>query len=244
MGVFVNLRAALGRALTFLEMDANFNNLKNGVDNSAPINSPVLTGIPAAPTAAPGTNTTQLATTAFVKALGDTKISVGGDAGTVDSFHASQTGAASSVVVTDATGTLALSGGMTRSHGTQKILKYGSLVTSVVVPAGNVTANAVAGTYNLPSGGAGLLALISYASDNAIMGIKIYSFCAAFDGGSNASSILLLASHGFDSNDYYQNAYLAFNNVSTLQTDLQIKNSVSLNMAQAVTYKVIHLAAF
>ena len=32
----------------------------------APINSPTFTGTPAAPTAAPGTNTTQLATTAFV----------------------------------------------------------------------------------------------------------------------------------------------------------------------------------
>lgn len=34
----------------------------------APLASPALTGIPAAPTAAPGTNTTQLATTAFVEA--------------------------------------------------------------------------------------------------------------------------------------------------------------------------------
>lgn len=33
----------------------------------APIASPSLTGVPAAPTAAPGTNTTQLATTAFVE---------------------------------------------------------------------------------------------------------------------------------------------------------------------------------
>ena len=34
--------------------------------NVAPLNSPTLTGTPAAPTAAPGTNTTQIATTAFV----------------------------------------------------------------------------------------------------------------------------------------------------------------------------------
>jgi hypothetical protein len=34
----------------------------------APLNSPPFTGIPTAPTAAPGTNTTQLATTAFVTA--------------------------------------------------------------------------------------------------------------------------------------------------------------------------------
>lgn len=33
----------------------------------APIASPALTGTPTAPTAAPGTNTTQIATTAFVE---------------------------------------------------------------------------------------------------------------------------------------------------------------------------------
>lgn len=35
---------------------------------AAPLASPAFTGMPTAPTAAPGTNTTQLATTAFVKA--------------------------------------------------------------------------------------------------------------------------------------------------------------------------------
>jgi hypothetical protein len=38
------------------------------VSGAAPLASPTFTGIPAAPTAAPGTNTTQLATTAFVEA--------------------------------------------------------------------------------------------------------------------------------------------------------------------------------
>ena len=44
----------------------------------APLASPALTGVPTAPTAAPGTNTTQVATTAFVSALpvaiGDNRI--------------------------------------------------------------------------------------------------------------------------------------------------------------------------
>jgi hypothetical protein len=39
----------------------------------APITSPALTGAPTAPTAAPGTNTTQIASTAFVAALGALK---------------------------------------------------------------------------------------------------------------------------------------------------------------------------
>lgn len=37
------------------------------VDTKAPLASPALTGVPTAPTAAPGTNTIQLATTQFVK---------------------------------------------------------------------------------------------------------------------------------------------------------------------------------
>lgn len=40
------------------------------VGGAAPLASPTFTGIPAGPTAAPGTNTTQLATTAFVTAAG------------------------------------------------------------------------------------------------------------------------------------------------------------------------------
>jgi hypothetical protein len=41
------------------------------VSSLAPKASPTFTGTPAAPTAAPGTNTTQVATTAFVKAVAD-----------------------------------------------------------------------------------------------------------------------------------------------------------------------------
>src|SRR6185312_3520952 len=40
--------------------------LPNGTHSIAPLDSPVLTGIPAGPTASVGTNTTQLATTAYV----------------------------------------------------------------------------------------------------------------------------------------------------------------------------------
>jgi len=42
--------------------------LKQEVELRAPIDSPMLTGTPAAPTPAPGTDTTQLATTGFVQA--------------------------------------------------------------------------------------------------------------------------------------------------------------------------------
>lgn len=45
-----------------------FQTIASGLDAKANINSPELTGVPTAPTADPGTNTTQLATTEFVAA--------------------------------------------------------------------------------------------------------------------------------------------------------------------------------
>jgi hypothetical protein len=50
------------------EIDTEFNNIATAVATKADIANPTFTGVPAAPTAASGTNTTQLATTAFVQA--------------------------------------------------------------------------------------------------------------------------------------------------------------------------------
>lgn len=52
------------------ELDAEFVAIQTAVTTKANLNSPVFTGIPRAPTAAFGTNTTQVATTAFVQANG------------------------------------------------------------------------------------------------------------------------------------------------------------------------------
>jgi hypothetical protein len=49
---------------------ANVTGLQTALDAKAPLDSPALTGTPTAPTAATVTNTTQIATTAFVKAQG------------------------------------------------------------------------------------------------------------------------------------------------------------------------------
>jgi len=66
------LSAALGD-------DANFAaTLTAALALKAPLASPPLSGVPTAPTAAPGTNTTQIATTAFVKALGDLRLALAG----------------------------------------------------------------------------------------------------------------------------------------------------------------------
>ena len=50
------------------EIDTEFNNIATAVATKADLLSPVFTGTPTAPTAASGTSTTQLATTAFATA--------------------------------------------------------------------------------------------------------------------------------------------------------------------------------
>lgn len=59
------------------EIDAEFNNIATAVATKADSNSPTFIGTPAAPTASAGTNTTQLATTAFVQAALQTLYPVG-----------------------------------------------------------------------------------------------------------------------------------------------------------------------
>lgn len=102
----MNGSAAVGSSLRYARQDH-----VHPVDTSrAPLASPTLTGTPAAPTAAAGTNTTQLATTAFVNAeiandapsktgtgaSGTWGISVSGNAATV-STNANLTGDVTSV---------------------------------------------------------------------------------------------------------------------------------------------------
>lgn len=61
---------AIGNPLKIVkgtEIDAEFNNIATAVATKADLASPALTGTPVAPTAAAGTNTTQIATTAFVQ---------------------------------------------------------------------------------------------------------------------------------------------------------------------------------
>jgi hypothetical protein len=50
------------------EFDAEFNAIVTAISSKSDSASPVFTGTPVAPTASPGTNTTQIATTAFVTA--------------------------------------------------------------------------------------------------------------------------------------------------------------------------------
>ena len=56
------------------EIDDEFNSIQTAINSKADVNSPALTGTPTAATASTGTNTTQLATTAFVNNSIDTAL--------------------------------------------------------------------------------------------------------------------------------------------------------------------------
>jgi hypothetical protein len=57
-----------GKIVKGVELDTEYNAVASAISSKADINSPAFTGTPTAPTATVGTNTTQLATTAFVTA--------------------------------------------------------------------------------------------------------------------------------------------------------------------------------
>ncbi len=61
-----------GKIIKGSEFDTEFNNLQTAVNTKADLASPTLTGVPTAPTATVGTNTTQVATTAFVNSAANT----------------------------------------------------------------------------------------------------------------------------------------------------------------------------
>lgn len=57
-----------GKIVKGAELDTEYTAIASAISSKSDINSPTFTGTPAAPTASSGTNTTQLATTAFVNA--------------------------------------------------------------------------------------------------------------------------------------------------------------------------------
>lgn len=143
-------RAGKGSPLTHVEVDANFTNLNA---DKAELASPTFTGTPAAPTATVGTNTTQVATTAFVNAeiandapsktgtgaSGTWAISITGDAASVDGKSFGTFTAAGGVAYATDTSTLAAtaagtSGQVLQSNGASAP----SWATLTGIPAGAV----------------------------------------------------------------------------------------------------------
>lgn len=82
-----------GKIVKGTELDTEFNNLAVAIATKADLASPTFTGTPTAPTASVGTNTTQIATTAFVQAAGgriaQTVVGTAGTAYTTSSSYTS-----------------------------------------------------------------------------------------------------------------------------------------------------------
>ena len=70
-GISTTIQTALDLKATKTIVDASFTSVNSAIALKADLASPSLTGVPTAPTATVGTNTTQLATTAFVKSAVD-----------------------------------------------------------------------------------------------------------------------------------------------------------------------------
>jgi hypothetical protein len=68
---FTSVNSSIDLKATKSIVDASFTSVNSAVALKANLASPALTGVPTAPTATAGTNTTQLATTAFVKSAVD-----------------------------------------------------------------------------------------------------------------------------------------------------------------------------
>jgi hypothetical protein len=66
-----------GKIVKGTEIDTEFTAISSAIASKSNINSPTFTGTPAAPTAGSGTNTTQIANTAFVKAAVDALGTIG-----------------------------------------------------------------------------------------------------------------------------------------------------------------------
>ena len=67
-----------GKIIKGAEIDTEFTAIASAISSKADLNSPALTGTPTAPTAVAGTNTTQVATTAFATAAAAASFPVGG----------------------------------------------------------------------------------------------------------------------------------------------------------------------
>ena len=67
-----------GKIIKGSEFDTEFNNLQTAVNSKANSISPALSGVPTAPTALAGSNTTQIATTEFVTTAADAAFPSGG----------------------------------------------------------------------------------------------------------------------------------------------------------------------
>lgn len=143
-----------GKIVKGTEIDTELTAIASAVASKANINSPTFTGSPAAPTATTGSNTTQIATTAYVKgeidALGTIGTIASQDSDDVDITGGSITGITDLAVADGGTGASTLTG-VVIGNGT-------SAMTAVAAgTSGNVlTSNGTTWTSSAPTSVKGL----------------------------------------------------------------------------------------
>ena len=152
------------------EIDNEFNAISGAISSKADIASPTFTGTPAAPTATAGSNTTQLANTAYVKATVDTATAALGTMSTQNKTAVDITGG-TIVGITDLT---VADGGTGRSTLTANAVLVGNGTSGInsVAPStsGNVlTSNGTSWTSAaIPSSGLAK-AWVSFDSSGTIL---------------------------------------------------------------------------
>lgn len=144
-----------------LDRTANLSDINNAATalgnlNGAPLNSPGLSGVPTAPTAAPGTNTTQIATTAYVTgnfAVLNSPAFTGTPTATTATPGDNSTRVATTAFVTAAVAAGGGGGAVASVAGLTGTITLNQLVTAGLAPINNTAHTGSTSAVNLMVGG-------------------------------------------------------------------------------------------
>lgn len=211
-----------GKIVKGTELDIEFTNIASAVASKADSNSPTFTGTPAAPTATAGSNTTQIATTAFVQTALSAAFSTGmimlwsgtissipsgwylcnGSNGTPDlrdKFVIGASADSGGVAKTNITGSYTQSGGSKDAI----VVSHTHTATSSVTDPGHTHASPKNAA---PNGGGAGICFAGAASGNS----PGYDTTSATTGISVATTLSSTGSSGTDANlpPYYALAYI------------------------------------
>jgi hypothetical protein len=262
----INGTAAVGSSLRYSRQDH-----VHPIDTSrAPVASPTLTGTPAAPTAAVGTNTTQLATTAFVNAeiandaptktgagaSGTWGISVTGNAATVTT-NANLTGditsvgnatsiAAGVIVNADISGSagIALSKLATGALPTAITVASANLVNGTIVDADISDSAAIAGTKVDPNFGIGATVgcgAVDFGSGSGSSGVSL--LLDKYEEGTWTPVVSDAASGGNTATGTFYGHYTVIGNLCTVTVSLANLTTTGMTAANDLFIQGLPFAA-
>ena len=179
------------------------------------ITAPTLTGVPLAPTAAPGTNSTQIATTAFVAAA----VSGGG----VTSFSAGSTGLTPAVA---STGAVTLSGTLAVANGGTGVTTSTGTGSNVLSAAPTLTGVPLAPTATVGTNTQQIATTAFVAA--AVAGATIPTYDQVLNAGSTATNRIAtitsatnntaVSASGFTASNSTANTYTTVNNTGIFAT--------------------------